>query len=415
MKEKKLCPMEKNARLGTVGGQAVLEGVMMKSKNRYSVSVRRNDGTIKTVTKPYVSLRSRHKWLNIPILRGIINFFEMLILSYKTLSISAEAYATVTNEDGEKESLSKPVMTVTMILSVLLGLVLVVVLFRFLPMLAADGVQRLSERLFQHGIGYFYEVLEGIIKIAIFLIYLIAVSCMKDIRRTFEYHGAEHKSIFCYEAGEELTPANVKKYTRFHPRCGTSFLFVLMIVGVLLSCLPFMHNLRGNFGLRLLCQIGMLLPTIGIGYEFIMLAGKHPNRFTYALSAPGLWMQRITTREPDEAQIECAIRSLKCALREEFPEDVAAFEAEEAENEAKEAERIGKERIESTDTATPAEAVKSADPADSGKETATDAEPPAEAACDDAQSGAAKPADGTTTEAIPEKPVDATTQEPPAC
>ena len=156
---------------------------------------------------------------------------------------------------------------------------------------------------------------------------------MKDIRRVFEYHGAEHKTIFCYEAGETLTPENVKKYKRFHPRCGTSFIFVILLLSILVSSIVYSFPImKSNIILKFASKILTLPLTVGIGYEFIRFAGKHDNKFTRILSAPGLWMQRITTREPDESQIEVAIASLKCAIPDEFPEAVETFHPEKYED-----------------------------------------------------------------------------------
>ncbi|MBR4880709.1 MAG: DUF1385 domain-containing protein, partial [Clostridia bacterium] len=173
-------------------------------------------------------------------------------------------------------------------------------------------------------LGAWKNLVEGVLKIAIFVAYLALVSLMKDIRRTFEYHGAEHKSIFCYEAGEELTPENVKKHSKHHPRCGTSFMFVMLIISVLIFSLPFVP--WDNIWLRLLVKLPLMPVAIGLGCEFIMFAGKHDNWFIRMLSAPGLLMQRITTREPDLEQIEVAIIALKTALPEDFPDFVPPTE-----------------------------------------------------------------------------------------
>ena len=195
--------------------------------------------------------------------------------------------------------------------------------------------------------NFLFSLISGVIRIIIFIVYMIVVSLMKDIRRTFEYHGAEHKSIACYESGMELTPANAKKCKRFHPRCGTSFIFVILLLSILIfSLVPWKTDTFGDkmimMGLRLL-----LLPVVtGIGYEFLMLAGRHPNKCTLALSFPGLLMQRITTKEPDEEQLEVAIKSLKLALPDEFPDEAivtvedlkAAEEAEKAEEKPEESE-----------------------------------------------------------------------------
>ncbi|MBR6916151.1 MAG: DUF1385 domain-containing protein, partial [Clostridia bacterium] len=190
--------------------------------------------------------------------------------------------------------------------------------------------------------NFLLSLISGVIRIAIFVIYMILVSKMKDIRRTFEYHGAEHKSIACYEAGAELTPSNAKKYTRFHPRCGTSFIFVILIISILIfSLVPWKTTTVLDKIVMILLRLCLLPVVTGIGFEFLMLAGKHPNKCTLALSFPGLLMQRITTKEPNEEQLEVAIKALKLAMPDEFPEEAAEYEREktlEAEAEQKDDE-----------------------------------------------------------------------------
>lgn len=309
----------RNPRLGVVGGQAVLEGVMMRHKDKYSVSVRREDGSIVTENREFVSLRKKYKFLNIPILRGAVNFVEMLMLSFKTLSISAEAYGIDEEEEETKfekwlrEKFGKSIMDVIMVISTVLGVLLGVGIFFVLPI----WLTKLADSAAGGGLGWFKNLIEGLIKVVIFVLYLWAVSLMPEIKRTFEYHGAEHKSIFCYEAGEELIPENAKKFKRFHPRCGTSFMFVMIAISILIYSLPFVT--WNNIFLRLATKLVMLPIVIGIGYEFLMYAGKHDNAVVRALSAPGLWMQRITTREPDLEQLAVAIDALKSCMPDEFP------------------------------------------------------------------------------------------------
>lgn len=328
---KKQCDI--NPRLGKAGGQAVLEGVMMKSASTVAVSVRREDGTISSDVSTFESARKRHKILNIPIVRGVVNFIEMLSLSMKTLNKSAELSGI---DEGAEETkfekwlkakFGKSVLDIVMGIGLFLGILLAIGLFFFLPNFLATQLNKLigTDKVWE---GLFASV----IKIILFILYLYLVSLMKDIRRTFEYHGAEHKTIFCYEKGEELTVENVKKQRRFHPRCGTSFMFVMLFIGMLLS-VGVRILITYGFGfviektiLHTLFYTGInlivLLPLIvGTGYEFLMFAGKHDNVVVRILSAPGLWMQRLTTREPDDKQIEVAIRSFKLALPDEFPRD----------------------------------------------------------------------------------------------
>ena len=310
MKKKKVC----NSRLNQVGGQAVLEGVMMKAETHTATACRLASGEITVIPAEFVSVRKKHKILNIPLLRGIVNFVEMLVLSMRTLTASAEV---ATSED--EDSPSKSAFTTVSVIATVLGVALAVVLFLFLPKVAVGGL----ERLFDVSLGLWGALIEGLLKITFFLIYLILVSLMPDIRRTFEYHGAEHKSIACYESGEELTPANAKHHTRFHPRCGTSFLFVMLFLGILIGVLlrvVLPGKIIDNSILYTCIRLLVLPLVVGIGYEYIMFAGKHDNLVTRIFSAPGLWFQRITTREPDEGQLEVAITALKYALISAFPD-----------------------------------------------------------------------------------------------
>lgn len=314
------------ARLGRVGGQAVLEGVMMKSGDRTALAVRDETGKIRTSVDTHTSVRKKYKFLNIPLLRGIVNFVETMILSYNTLMQSADMLGIdEAAEDSKFEAWLRSkwgdkFMAVLMGIATVLGMVVGLGLFLYLPAFVTKWLDSLLG-----GIGWFRNVIEGVMKIAIFVAYIALCSLMKEMRRTFEYHGAEHKSIACYESGMELTPENAAKCSRFHPRCGTSFLFVILILSILVNSLISWENLA----LRVVLKILLLPVIVGLGFEFIMYAGKHTNVFTRLLSAPGLWMQRITTREPDESQLEIAITALKLAMPDEFPPE-ADEEADDA-------------------------------------------------------------------------------------
>ena len=312
----KYCNDKDRTRLNKVGGQAVLEGVMMKAGNRTVTTCRKENGTLVVNDAEFHSVRKKYKILNIPILRGIVNMIEMLALSYKTLGASADALDL---DDGKKKDEGKESATVTviMIISMILGVALSIGLFIVLPNLVSGLINYLAGGNLS---PTWMAVIEGISKVIIFLSYLFLVGLVPDIKRTFMYHGAEHKSIACFESGSELTPANAKKYTRFHPRCGTSFMFIMILIGVAVGMI--INNAFPDLGrvYLILIRIGILPLVIGIGYEFIMFAGKHDNAFTRALSAPGLWVQRLTTKEPTEDMLEVAIVSIKCALRDEFPE-----------------------------------------------------------------------------------------------
>lgn len=336
---------EKNPRLGRVGGQAVLEGVMMRSGDNIALAVRQEDGNIAVKNSTFSSVRKKHKILNIPILRGFVNFIEMMKLSYSTLSDSAKMLG-LDDLDEEtkfdkwlKNKLGDKAMSVIMGIASVLGVILALGLFTVLPMLITTWIKPLIGNEDKWINNFLLSLISGLIRIVLFIVYMILVSLMKDIRRTFEYHGAEHKSIACYEAGAELTPANAKKYTRFHPRCGTSFIFVILLISILIfSLVPWKTTTALDKIVMMLLRLCLLPIVTGIGYEFLMLAGKHPNKCTLALSFPGLLMQRITTKEPDESQLEVAIKALKRAMPDEFPEEASSENEDETADDADNAE-----------------------------------------------------------------------------
>ena len=318
------CPM--SDRLGKVGGQAVLEGVMMKAGNRMVTTCRKADGGLVVTDELFTSARQKHKVLDLPIIRGVVSFAESMIMSFKTMGASADALGLEEEEPSKfekwlAEKCGAKITDVVMIVALILGLGLSALLFVFLPIWLTAGINLLLGWAFSISMpAVVSATLEGFVKMAIFVGYLAAVSLMPDIKRTFMYHGAEHKSIACFEAGEELTPENARKHTRFHPRCGTSFMFFMILLGIfagliIKTLLPGLHTVAYTL-IRLL-----ILPLLmGLGYEFIRYAGKHPSALTRALSAPGLWMQKITTKEPTDDMLEVAITSLKCSLRDDYPE-----------------------------------------------------------------------------------------------
>ena len=304
-----------SCRLGTVGGQAVLEGVMMKSKEYVALSVRGTDGKITTERNTFTTIRDKFKILNLPIIRGIVNFVETMILSMKILNRSADLLG-IEEEPSKFEKwlerkFGKSITAIASVVGTILGLILSVFLFMYLPALVSDLVDKVYFNI------YLKSIIEGVMKILIFILYIYLCGLIPDMKRVFQYHGAEHKSIFCHEAGIELTPENVKKQKRFHPRCGTSFLFVMMFIGIIVSVfyieLPRLP--------RVLVKLLILPLIVGLGFEFIKFAGTHDNFFIRALSAPGLWVQRLTTKEPDLDQIEVAISALKTALPDIYHED----------------------------------------------------------------------------------------------
>lgn len=361
-----------NERLNRVGGEAVLDGVMMKAGKNCSTAVRLPNGNIRVLPRTYTPPKEKHKWMGIPLIRGVCNFISTMKLSFAVLTDSAEAAAGEELKESKsdrwmKKHLGFSLMDLVGGLSLILGIALALCLFIYLPNLASAGL----ERLFRRDLGVWKAVTSGVVKIFIFILYIYLVSLMPDIRRTFQYHGAEHKTIACFESHRELTPENAKECTRFHPRCGTSFMFVMILLGIILSLVVrcvlewgFKIDFKALTGSRLwesLIYTGiglLLLPLVmGIGYEFLMYAGKHSEkRIVKILSAPGLWMQRLTTREPSLEQLAVAIAATKHALPDIFPDfDRAAYEAKEGFGTAA-ADTAANGDAPVTDTTAPAEA-----------------------------------------------------------
>ncbi len=312
------------AKKTSIGGQAVIEGIMMKGPKKTALAVRTPDGSIDIEYIKEKHLRDRYKFFGLPIIRGTVNFIESMVIGYSAMMKSAEKSGFTEIEEEEKPKDQKKqsaLMGVIMTIASVLGVALSVVLFMYLPAVAFD----LINRAFNSNLSAFKAVFEGVIKMAIFILYMLLVSRMKDIRRVFSYHGAEHKTIFCYEAGEELTVENVRKQSRLHPRCGTSFMLLMLVVGILLGivitwCFPSLQLSSFRY-LWVLIKI-LILPVIcGVGYELLKICGKHDNKLTRAISAPGMWMQKITTNEPDDSMIQVAIESLKAVLPQNTQED----------------------------------------------------------------------------------------------
>lgn len=279
-----------------VGGQAVIEGVMMRYRDRLAVAVRRPDSEIFVHKEKLLSAGQRWPVLRLPVLRGMVAFVEALVLGTRALTISAnQAF------EEDEEELTTWQLSLTIMVALFLG----VFLFFFLPTVV---VRLLSGETLARPL--YLNLFEGVIRISIFLSYILIISRMKDIQRVFQYHGAEHKAIFCYEAGDPLTVANARKYQALHPRCGTSFLLLVMAVSILL------FSFFGWPGLwqRLLIRLTLLPLIAGISYEVIQLAGRY-RAFCY-LTAPGLWLQRLTTNEPDDSQLEVALHALQSVVNE---------------------------------------------------------------------------------------------------
>ncbi len=307
----------------SIGGQAVIEGVMMRGPKTIATAVRKPDGEIIVDEKELGKVRTG-KFVKLPIIRGCVNFFDSMIVGVKALMFSAKFFDV--DEDGipvdqeptkfeawlEKKLDSEKAMEVVIYCSVVFSLLLSVGLFILLPGIIGDALRSV---IHSHAL---VTVVEGLIRITIFIIYLSLVARMKEIRRVFMYHGAEHKTIHCYEHGEELTVENVKKHTCLHPRCGTSFLIIVMVVSMLVFFLiPDMF-----FVYRLLLRLALLPVVAGISYEIIKFAGRHDNWFTRLISKPGMWFQKITTSEPEDNMIEVAIASMKAVIPENKNEDL---------------------------------------------------------------------------------------------
>lgn len=284
----------------SVGGQAVLEGIMMKGPVSYALAVRKPNKEVEVKVTDYISLGERYKGLNFPIVRGVVNFVESLYIGMKTLMDSSQ-YFDEEEQGSEKQNKDEKSDSAYLIGTLIFSILIAVGVFMLLPAFLANFLYKLTDS------DLIVNLIEGILRLAIFLGYIVLVSRMEDIKRTFMYHGAEHKTINCLEAGDELTVENVMKHTRFHKRCGTSFVFIVMIVSIIV----FMFVKTDTVWLRLISRV-LLVPVIaGISYEFIRYAGKHENGFANVLSQPGLWVQRLTTKEPTGDMVEVAIKSVE--------------------------------------------------------------------------------------------------------
>lgn len=315
-----------------------MEGIMMNGPEGKAMALRLPDGSISVEKKTFTSIKDKNKFFGIPMVRGIVNFVEALIFGYKCLMESAEKTGMDVEEEENMSKLDRwisdhfgeKMMKVIGAISMVLGFALAFALFVWMPSFLFDAINKLTgER-----ITMLRTIFEGLLRIIIFVIYMFAVSKMKEIKRVYMYHGAEHKSIFCYESGEEMTVENVRKQSRFHPRCGTSFIFVMIILSILASSVvalafPSLTQIRPVW----ICVKLLIMPIVmGLGYEFIRYAGKHDNLFVKILSAPGLWMQRITTAEPDDSMIEVGIAAINAVIPHNDEEKENIDKVEETEN-----------------------------------------------------------------------------------
>ncbi len=310
----------------SVGGQALIEGVMMQGPKGMATAVRKPDGEILTEYHEIKHIKDKCKFLGLPVIRGVVNFVESMIMGYKTLMYSAEISGM---EEFDEQELSKfekwlndkfgeKIVSVVAGIGSVLGVVLAVLLFVWFPVLFFNKLNEWTNQ----ALTDFQGLIEGVLKIIIFVAYIAIVSRMSDIKKVFMYHGAEHKSIACYEAGMDLTVDNVKKCCRFHPRCGTSFIFVILIFSIVFYTIiaKLFPVIAAQRILWMLLKLLLLPLLMGVCYEFIKYAGRHDNLFVKIVSAPGLWMQRLTTKEPTDDIIEVGIAAIKAVITDN-PED----------------------------------------------------------------------------------------------
>ena len=302
----------------SIGGSALIEGIMMRGPKRTTVAIRMSDKSIYTEDIEFKSIASKSKILRLPLIRGFVSLIDSMRLSMKCLMLSADKAMEGSEEEEEPSKFEKWAMdkfgdkfyNIVMGFASFIGVVIAILLFYAVPTTLFNLLTKAAPSL-DNG-TFWRSAFEGVVKIALFLCYVLIVSRTPDMKRTFMYHGAEHKTIFCYENLEELTVENVRKYTRFHPRCGTSFMIIMLLVGVIVG----LFITAKNPLLRTLIKLLLLPVSCGVGYELIKICGKYDNVFTRIVAAPGLLAQRITTIEPDDSMIEIAIAAIKPVIPE---------------------------------------------------------------------------------------------------
>ena len=303
----------------TIGGQALIEGILMRGPEKDAIVVRAPEGLVTKVTERKF-IKDKFPILGWPIIRGMATFISSIITGVKALMFSADYFPDDESTQPskfdqwlEKHVPAEKLQNVLVAFSVILSLGMTLVLFMLLPTFIAG--------LFHAQSAALHNLIEGVVKVLIFLAYLILCSKQKDVRRVFCYHGAEHKTIFCYEAGLPLTVENARIQPKHHPRCGTSFLFVVIVVSILCSSIVFSYVNWQNLWVRVGMHLLLLIPVVGVTYEFNRFVGRHDNAVTRILSAPGMWLQNFTTNEPDDSMLEVAIEALKLVLPEEQGKD----------------------------------------------------------------------------------------------
>ncbi len=288
-----------------VGGQAVLEGVMMRTPHAWAISCRKADGQVESHSEPLERLSEKHKWMGWPLLRGVMTLGHAMVLGYRALKFSANVALDELPADdkGKKMEFSGWLAA----LNVIISIGFFIFMYKFLPLVAATEIKK-SHPFF--GGQIMFNLVDGVIRMLLFLLFIWGVSLFRDIRRVYEYHGAEHKTVFAFEAGKPMEVGEAQKFTTFHPRCGTSFLMTVMLISILVYTLVPVTTFWARFGVRL-----ALLPVItGLSYEIIRYAAKHRGSLFAFMTAPGLWLQRITTQPPSDDQVECAISALNQAM-----------------------------------------------------------------------------------------------------
>jgi uncharacterized protein YqhQ len=293
-----------------VGGQAVLEGVMMRSPHAWAIAVRRPSGEVATMSEPLERPSEKHKWMGWPVIRGVMTLGYAMTLGFRALRFSADValeQIVPADKQGKKAEISGWMAAVNIVISV----AFFIFMYKFLPLAAATELKRVNPVF---GNPIMFNVVDGVIRIALFLLFIWGVSLMKDIRRVYEYHGAEHKTVFAFENGDPLTEGAVQRYSTFHPRCGTSFLMTVMIFSILVYIVANAIFPVTTFWARFVTRI-VLLPVIaGLSYEIIRFAARHRGSLFALMTAPGLWLQRITTQPPSDDQVHCAIIALDQAM-----------------------------------------------------------------------------------------------------
>ena len=294
-----------------VGGQAVLEGVMMRSPHAWGIAVRKPSGEIVTHSEPLDRPSEQHKWMGWPVVRGVMTLGHAMTLGFRALKFSANTALEQIAGDADSDGDHGKKMEITgwmAGLNMAFSIAFFIFMYKYLPLLAATELKKVDPVFSGQ---FLFNLVDGLIRIAMFLLFVWGVSLWKDIRRVYEYHGAEHKTVFAFENGDALESANVQKYSTYHPRCGTSFLMTVMIISMLVYMAIPVQTFWARFGIRI-----ALLPVIaGVSYEIIRFAAKHRGSLFALMTAPGLWLQRITTQPPDDREVECAIIALDEAMK----------------------------------------------------------------------------------------------------